>query len=939
MSRSAVFVALGVTASFTFTNDAQAEPNEAATGTRGALEQTTSDGRRAAPTGSRISSAAQASLGPAIVLQRAQLLASGKTTIAEILQRLTVNTNAINIQTNGGGDGTSRISLRGLGSDRTLVLLNGRRFVAGGNGANGSVDLNAIPLTIVDRIEILNNGASAIYGADAVSGVVNIITRSGFSGVEASAYTNLSERGDARLYQIDAIAGVASERGSALFSVTFLDQQPVFSGDRDFSDSPQTFDFAAYDDAGRPDDFERFIDPTGGNSSAPPQGNIVDRTNAAGNGVWESTGCAGGTCTNDPTSGWIPGTQTYNFQPETLLVTPNRRLSLYAEGKYALSRHFEVYFESNFTNRTSRQTRASVPLFTVTSGIVVSSENRFNPFGRDFTDIRRRLIEAGSRSFAQDSNTFRTVVGVRGELPFEGWQWDAYGNFGRTETTNEGTGQVSQDRLELALGPESQCTGACVPLDLFGGAGSITEEMLDYIGYTSVARGFSEQNIVGASVTGELYELVRGRPITLSAGYQFRREVGADVPDPLSVIEFSAANVDGQYEVHAAFAELWAPILRGLPGAERLDLHAAGRLASFNRFTQAAGQVSIRWNPVRPISLRGSLSTAFRAPNIREISIPQSEAFASFVDPCAEIATYLNLDGRLVTESINCANDGFPDGVFDRSTTFPIRVGGDPDLEPETSTMLTLGLVLEDRLIDGLTASLSYFSVDVDSLVQALGPSVIVDSCYRQTDRRFCDRITRATTGAIEFVDDRLANFGSITTAGLDFDVRYRPPPTMAGRFELGLSGTVLTQYTQTLSTGFEQSFRGNRDGAFANPDYRLNADLRWALDIVSAGINFRFIPGIVECGFGQATVQCESDRAPGATLPIERPVDDYMYLDVFAGINGQTLFGHSQLTVGINNLTDATPPFIAGGFTATTDERLYDFVGRQYYARLTQTF
>ncbi len=934
---------------------AQAQPTEATD----AAAQAEATATAAAPepksgveelliTGSRIKRKSIATAAPVTVVTKADLLASGKTTIAEILQRLPVNTNAINIQANNGGNGASRVNLRGLDTVRTLVLVNGRRFVSGGDGANASVDLNSIPVSIVERVEVLKDGASAVYGSDAIAGVVNIITRQDFSGVEANAYTSISQRGDARVYQIDATAGASSEKGNVVFSALFLDQQPVFAGERDFSDSPRSFDFAAYDAAGRPDGFEQFINQTGGNSSAPPQGNIIDRLNAPGNAAWDATGCAGGTCFNDPENGWGSPLQTYNFQPENYLLTPSRRLSLYAQGQYEISEHFGVFFESSFTNRASEQLLAPTPLFTISEDLVVSSENRFNPFGRDFRDVRRRLIEGGNRVFAQDSNTFRVVFGAQGRLPDVGplydWQWDVYGNFGRTETTNTVEGRFNRERFQLAIGPDSECTGGCVPLDLFSGQGGITQEMIDYLSFTGVDRGYTEQNIVAANVAGPLFELVEGDPVALAFGYEFRKELGADVPNPLTVAGASTGNIrdiiEGQFEVHAGYAELSVPLARNVPGIKSLELNAAGRLVNFNTFgSNFSGKVGLRWNPIDFIGVRGTFSTAFRAPSVGELFSGRADAFPALTDPCSTV-TGVGSYNTNATVQANCDADAATNGgVLDPNTQLRTQIGGNPDLDPETATIYTAGIVLEDTFIKGLTASVDYYNIDIEDAIQSIGSALILSSCYESEDRQFCDLIQRRGDGTILNIIDTQTNVGGFKASGIDFEVRYQSPNTSFGRIGAGLEGTVLIDFVQVLATGFEQSWKGNYDGNFANTDYRINWYVRWAKDFLNAGMNFRFIPGIVECGAGGSNVPCESERAPGAAPPVERPVDDYFYMDIFAGVDVESPFGQTNLTVGINNLTDATPPFIADGFLAESDARLYDYVGRQFYARLSQRF
>ena len=897
-------------------------------------------------TGSRIKRKSIATAAPITVVSKEDLLASGRTTIAEILQRLPVNSGAINIQVNNGGTGASTINLRGLGAARTLVLVNGRRFVPGGQGANAAVDLNSIPVSIIERVELLKDGASAIYGSDAISGVVNIITRRDFEGVEANAYSALSQRGDGRIYQIDATAGASSEKGNVVFSALFLDQQPTFAGDRDFSDTPRSFNFGDWDDAGRPDDFEPFINPFGGNSSAPPQGNIIDRSNEPGNAAWDATGCAGGACFNDPVTGWDQPLNTYNFQPENYVLTPSRRMSLYAQGQYDVSEYFGVFFESSFTNRASEQLLAPTPLFTITEGLTVSAENRFNPFGRDFTDVRRRLIEVGNRVFSQDSNTFRVVFGAQGRLPDVGplydWRWDAYGNFGRTETTNEIGGRLNSTRFQNAIGPDSGCTGACVPLDLFSGQGGITQDMIDYLTFTGVERGFTEQNVIAANIGGPLFEIVEGDPVALAFGYEFRRELGANVPNPLAVSGEATGNsreiIEGSFEVHAGYAELSVPLVRNVPGFHALELNAAGRFVDFNTFgSNFSGKVGIRWNPIEYIGLRGTYSTAFRAPNISNLFSGRADSFPALTDPCSSVTGVGSLQNPTV--AANCQADGFPDGVLDPNTQLRTQVGGNPDLDPETATIITGGIVLEDTFIKGLTASLDYYNIDIDDAISTIGSDVILASCYESADRQFCELIQRGSSGTIENIIDTLTNVGGFKASGLDFDIRYQSPNTDFGRFGIGLEGVVLFEFEQILASGFAQSFVGNFDAGFSNQDYRLNWYMRWAMDFLNAGMNFRFLPGIVECGREGSDQPCNSERAPGVEAPVERPVDSYFYMDIFAGVDVETPLGRTNVTVGINNLTDAEPPFIASGFIAETDALAFDLIGRSFYARISQRF
>ncbi len=908
-------------------------------------------------TGTRIKRKSIATAAPISVVTRQDLLASGRVAIEQILQQLPFNGNALNTQQNNGGNGAATINLRSLGANRTLVLVDGRRHVPGGDGVNAAVDLNAIPVSIIERVEILRDGASAVYGSDAISGVVNIITRTDFEGVEANAYSSISERGDGNILQLDFTAGAASENGNITFSASFFDQQPIFAGERDFSAVARGFNWNAFDDNGRPAGSTAEAFPLG--SSSTPQGThgTVSDPNpfSRGNAAWDATECAGGTCFNDPVEGWRTfGADTYNFQPENYLFTPNRRINFFSNGNYQINDHLGVFFQAGFTNRNSEQLLAPNPIFSFSPpAVVVSADNRYNPFGRDVTDIRRRMVEAGNRIFTQDSNTFRIVAGANGTLPDIGplvdWSWDAYVNVGRTETINVQEGIFNITKLQQALGPDSECTGSgsCVPLNLFGGAGTITQDQIDFISFTGIDRGFTEQNVVGANMGGPLFELVENDPVALAFGYEFRKEIGADVPNPLAAAFESNGNnrnpTSGEFVAHAGYAELVVPLLANLPGVKSLEFNAAARFVEFDTAgSNFSYKLGLRWQPVEYAAIRGTYSTAFRAPSISELFTGVSDSFPNINDPCS------SANGQLSNPVVaaNCALDIQAGFVQDERTQQLARIGGNEDLDPETATVYTAGIVLEDSLIPGLTAAVDYYNIEIEDAIQSIGVSNILQGCYGAEDRQFCEFVQRDSVGFLQTITNTQRNVGGFDAQGIDFNVRYSRP-TPFGTFGGGVEGTVLLEFVQIQATGFRQDLKGNFDQPTgvggtraANFDYRINWYLRWMYEYLNAGMNFRYLPSITECGFrGPGAGSNGACNAEGATDPVERETDDYFYMDIYAGVNVDTVLGNTSLTLGINNLTDTTPPFIANGFLAESDNRAYDYVGRQYYFRLSQRF
>jgi iron complex outermembrane recepter protein len=350
--------------------------------------------------GSRIPRLELDTVAPVTTVTRAQIQSSGRVSVGDVLQNLPEQTGGINTQVNNSGDGSTRINLRGFGTNRTLVLLNGRRVVPGGTGADTTVDLNSIPTVAIERIEILKDGASAIYGSEAISGVANIITRKDYNATEVSGYAGISQRGDGRLFDISFTTGKSTQRGNVLFAATFTHQSPVWAGDRDFS----YFDYgvAGYDWASA----RKF---TGG-SSATPNGRFAVPEDVVGNAAWEKLKKRYPDATNFTIGAdgkWRPfnsagvteaGGDFYNYQPQNYLVTPQLRVNLFSTGSYQLAGSVRGYYEALYTHRESSQILAPEPLLTDQEGLLVSKDSVYNPWGVDFTTVRRRLGEFGNRT-------------------------------------------------------------------------------------------------------------------------------------------------------------------------------------------------------------------------------------------------------------------------------------------------------------------------------------------------------------------------------------------------------------------------------------------------------------------------------------------------------------------------------------------------------------
>jgi outer membrane receptor protein involved in Fe transport len=308
--------------------------------------------------------------------------------------------------------------MRNLGTNRTLVLINGRRVVAGGLGADDSVDLGSIPISMIDRVEVLKDGASAIYGSDAIGGVVNIITREDFNGTEATIYSATSQHGDGTNYDLSLVSGHSSKKGNITFSLGWQQQNPVMSRDRDWSRFNRVYDYQNH---------RAILD----GSPATPGGNI-----ATSNGGTPITvpGCTAMNCTADGHGGfrdYVDPTETmlgddYNYQGINYLFTPSSHINVFSTGHYDLSKNLKAFFEASYNRRSSEQQLAEEPIYTYDFGTTISGQSIYNPLGVDIVDYSRRLTQFGPRSFSQDIGTFRTVVGLDGKFdddsPLKTWR-------------------------------------------------------------------------------------------------------------------------------------------------------------------------------------------------------------------------------------------------------------------------------------------------------------------------------------------------------------------------------------------------------------------------------------------------------------------------------------------------------------------------------------
>ncbi|MBC7974042.1 MAG: TonB-dependent receptor, partial [Myxococcales bacterium] len=905
-------------------------------------------------TGSTIERRALTTPAPVSIVSKAALEAAGLSTVGGILQNLPSQANGINAQENNGGDGSTRIYLRGLGAARTLTLINGRRVVPGGVGADASVDLNAIPLAMIERVEVLKDGASAVYGSDAIGGVVNIITRTDLNGSEAAIYTGASQRGDGLSYDMSFATGISNRKGNLLVSAGYQHQRPVFAGDRAFSRTDETYDYG------------KRTEGVGG-SVTTPQGRInTDGIDAdgdgRGDGGYDLCGADDGTpiqfCTLDGSGGYRPfssASDLYNFQPDNYLYTPSARYHIYSLGGYQLHPRVRGFFEASHLNRTSSQ-RLAPDTFVDTAPI--SAQSLHNPLGVDILGYRRRLSEFGPRRSLQGVETFRAVVGFDGKLPddLHNWKWEVSYNFGRTDAVQRLEGNLSVSRLANALGPsflDPTNAGAptcgtvdapiagCVPLNLLAGAdaNAITPDMIDYVTFTGVSTGFNQQQTLLATTSGQLTRTPWGGDISMAIGVDHRREAGGSTPDPLSASGDSTGNAtrptNGRYRVSEGFVELSAVPVIGKGFAQWVELDAAARVFDYDNFgsgiTWKAGGL---FRTLGGLAVRGTYSTAFRAPSISELYAGKQDSSPLADDPCD--TTPASADDPITLDPVvaqQCAKQGVPaDASFGNSQLRSV-VGGNAALEAETATVRTLGVVFEPPMVKGLSVTVDYFHIAIEKAIQSLGANVILSNCFRRELDEYCKQVFRnpALGYKIDFVDDPISNVGGTRTSGVDGAIAYDHSHAY-GRFRHQLEATYLIKYKLNNTLQILDGRKVYDFGVF--PPIKANVTSSWGYRGVGAGFNVRYVAGYDECNNND----CNSYASGPVRADNSRKIGSSVNADVFGSYTFKTAAGTTSIAVGINNVTDAEPPTIYSGL-ADSDPATYDYMGRFFYTRASQQF
>ena len=909
-------------------------------------------------TGSRLRQKDLTTPAPVTVLGKSQIQSAPKINIGDILQTLPSQGNALNTSVNNGGNGTTQVNLRSIGANRTLVLVDGKRMVYGGLGADATVDLATIPTGAIERVEVLKDGASAVYGSDAIGGVVNIITRQPFNGAEATAFEGISQRGDAETRNVDVIAGAKSDKGGFLFGAGYFDQKSFMAADRSWAKYALAYDYAETDPAKK---------ESRGGSGSIPQGRVQLDPSACTTPLCGELAAAYGATRqyfiNDPsaTGGWRPyvgSTDAYNYQAVNYLVTPTQRISMFASGDYNLGDVARVYFQSTYVNRKWANMLAPEPL-NQGFGVTIAADNQYNPFGTEITAFGRRLNELSGRSQATDMDTFRLVAGIDGTIgqaagPLAGWTWDASLNYGRTAGITKSTGSLNTQIVQQGIGPSYEdatgwhCGTAaspianCVPVNLFGGEGTITPEMAASLGaFTGIAQGWNQQFTAEGNVSGELFKLAAKQSAAIAAGYQYRYEYGGFQPNPLAVLgldaDYSSMPTSGMYHTNEVYGEFSLPIIDNTFMAEELSLDAAVRYAKYSTYgATTTYKVGGRWSPVNDVTLRGTYSTGFRAPSVSELFSGTQTSWPSAMDPCG------NPNSPDTADQCGAAAGNGNDDTQQLET-----IGGNKNLQPEKSKMFTAGVVVQPAAVENLSVTLDYYNLAINNNLGAIGAAVIIAGCYPgpggTPDPILCSKITRdSSTNMISDIDDVNTNLGSLKTQGIDIGVRYAYP-TEFGRLGLVADANYLLALDQIVGT---VKIKGkNTYDLGVNPALKINAGVSYDKDGFVVGVDTRYVGAIHECAAADGTAAgggCYANyRDAAGELYPTHSIPAYMVYNMTAAytFDWDNAWGKTTISGGVQNLADTNPPLIYNSFLSYADPSAYDFLGRYFYVRLAQKF
>jgi outer membrane receptor protein involved in Fe transport len=943
-----------------------------------AQEQTTAAAGEEAPTqtvtitGSRIRRVDTETASPVYTIDQSAIQQSGVSTIGELIMQLpSVAGAATNPSVNnGGGFGESYVELRGLDAKRTVVLVDGRRLGLIGDPGSGTsaVDVNQIPLAIIDHVEVLKEGAGAVYGSDAIAGVVNFITRKDVQGLEINADYGRTTHGDAAHHQVNLTIGEQSDKFSFMLSGRYQKQDSLLESRRTFSQ------FAMYNSSGS---------IYAGGSSRTPTGRIYDPTFAATLGcpkssrgsVTKISGDAGNAlssyrCFNNG------GTNDdhYNYAPLNYLMTPQERGSIFGKANYKINDDFETYTEVLYNRTHSGFQEASLPFDAQADNVVISKNSIYNPFNIDFGGIAAvnpeaqwRLLGLGPRRSDTVSASEVANVGLRGNILSTGWQFDLNLMYGRIDQHANIQGYFFGNLLQNAVGPSfldgnnnntptcgtpANPIANCTPIDLFDVNDPKSTTAAQQLAFSQIATGYNidhtyDVKTFALDTNGKLFTLPAG-DLQASAGIEHKWQEGRLTADQIVIAqpplflqcEISQETCTGperlSYSNTDIYGELFAPLLKDLPAVKSLNVDLGVRWSNYTMFSAVTkGQIKVEYKPVADLLVRSTFSQIYRVPTIQDLAQAPAINSPTYRDPCA------NLDPTFFAANQNYHNlcsGVIPDGKFSEpngQVTGELR--SNPNLKPETGEVFTYGLVYDSSFIPDLSASLDFWRYTINDVLTQLDPAFSDTQCLASGSPFYCSLgvrypATSASPGQIQVYLQPTENLGTLKTDGVDIGLKYALRHTPIGSFRFSIDTTHVNSFTNNPGgvAPATVQYAGTYSRQFGN-------DAKWR-GLASISWGFRgFEALLTEQYIGKLIIPNGSPNPnPGQSPDIAIPAVEYTNFSL--GYNFPT---NTRVMAGVENAFNRQPPiFYQNNVTnANTDVSTYDVLGRRWFVSFTQKF
>jgi outer membrane receptor protein involved in Fe transport len=940
-------------------------------------------------TGTRITLPGVESASPIFSVSAADIKLQQQPEVEKIIRILPSTAPADGQNVNNGTVGTATVNLRGLGSQRNVILMDSHRLTP--YNTNGIVDTSIIPTGLIERIDIVTGGASAVYGSDAISGALNFIMRRDFEGVEANYNYSTTGFGDGDINDAYLILGtnLADGRGNVTLGMNWSQRDGVQLGDRQLG----KFGISTSDGAGY-DAFKNHQPPT-----PPPPGCDDPNAVAAGQSGSSTTMPTRVAIGGGPSLGQFRDNGTlaancsvFNFNPYNYYQTPMNRYGGIALGNFEINPNAEVYGRFIYSHTDVTQQVAPSGVFgsvfwtpmanpfigaqarqfildKANAGVLAGTVRKSGAGFLNWRDLnnnnvvdnpddlnlqyRRRTLELGPRSTSYVSDAFQLLGGVRGDIT-DNWNYDVSYQYGQSNRTNVSSGYTNVAHIAEQVNSVNgvTCRGSsdpsCVPINLFGGFGSITPAMAAYAGATALEKQFYEQLIIDGIVTGTIYQLPWAeQPIAMSLGSDYRSENGETTPDeclklaPASCLGGAGGNtlpIKGGYHVQEYYAELIAPIVSGVPGIQAFDIELGYRWSDYSSTgSSPTYKYGFNWRPFDQLLVRVMEQRAERAPNVGEIAAPQTTGLDNALqDPCS-VANAANITPELRALCVSTGMTVAQVGQVEDITADQINAFFGTDLNnlptPETADTFTAGLVwtpdFGTETFKNWIFSLDYYDIDIQDVIGTFTAQEILDGCYVAGQTSACDKVVRVG-GTLTIpgsgVQEYTTNLDYLQATGVEF----------AFSFGAGLGGygdlTITGDWNHYLTKESQSSkvtpvldclgFYGNSCGNPTPADRWIQRTV-WNMGIFEASYLWRHT----------GSTDIEKVQQPD-TFPKFATISSYDYIDLYGGV---TLYDNVHLSLGVTNVFNKAPPVVGNEAASTswnggnTFPSAFDVLGRVY--------